>query len=617
MEKEPGSIQNAPAPAPILGGAGAPLPTLGGSPLPPSGFGASPQLRKKPKLLRFAVTAIAVIVLCWVAFMVLVPALLMGGFFWQESQGIARQEEAEAVLAGLPASDVKLPERLVESDCVGLFGTEGFMDNGHPRLAPYVEKLALGDLEHVAECRTPEGTFVSKTSIGFDDKVTVLYRVQEDGSFSRLLDLDVVYEIADADGRVFALVPASRGGSKMSRDILVYEPSAGGFRRVVDTGDAVTVCSRQNAEQCVEWRLKNFPGEATAGYDGEQKAAAHAAKFPAEEKTPAQLACMAEFLKESDRSDPSRMMKNIKYPSDLAEEPLLSCVTDPAKKPFSFEIYSRDVLVTESVTYGVSSAYFGQSKDKVYGYYAYYPGFTVFSYGEDSVARAVFDGMVSGEYPVGQLAPSLDNTEAPWEKFAPKAALESISKEKINGLDVYTIVAGTRYKAFVRGNTLVVLRYDRHLNQAIGEEAASAIAEELTDAPPFVPKKLDVADVLPTPSLAVPAAAPSAPVIVAVNFPAVLYEADALGWKFRQDSVSHDGFCESEIYRVGLAAPLAEWGTSVECVDSPTMFAVIARDDEMGIAACADWTGYARHARGIVGTSCDFIDAPEPGEARP
>lgn len=118
-------------------------------------------------------------------------------------------------------------------------------------------------------------------------------------------------------------------------------------------------------------------------------------------------------------------------------------------------------------------------------------------------------------------------------------------------------------------------------------------------------------------SFAAPTSPDAAPIVV-LNFPAILYSAESVGWEYRGSAESFSGFCESELYRNKLGVPLAEWGTSVECVDAPTKFAVAAIDADLEIIACADWTGYARHARGITDdASCDFIDPPERDEARP
>lgn len=430
-------------------------------------------------------------------FIVLYPVFAIQSMFGQ-----AQNSALENNLEKVPASSVVMAAELTKSDCVGLFGTEGFMNNNYPGISEYAQKLEADRFTTVGVCKTAKGTFVAKSSYenGGETYLNQVY-FDDAGELKKLLEFgDTVVEFAeDTEGNVFLLVYKDIEGH-VSRQLFAYDVNNKAFLKVTQTPDVFKVCTRTNKDQCAPWRVRNFPATPKANYNSTQQEQEYKTANPVKTKTAAQLNCIEEFTKKSGRS--SGNLGNIKLVTDLNEEPLYSCVTDPSKKPFDFNIYlfgnEKAGAINETINgtptthfYDINYALFDMSSEnKVVSYHVSYPGFDLYNYALDSISYQVFKNIIAGKYKVGELIPDIDNTEAGWSGFTPRASFTSIDKENYRGTDIYTIKGATRYKAFLLGKTYVLIRYDGHLNAAINDATADIVAKRIVDSKPYVPIKI-------------------------------------------------------------------------------------------------------------------------------
>lgn len=171
-----------------------------------------------------------------------------------------KRASLEGALENIPVSAIVLPSQLTQSDCVGLSHTPDFGNLSNPRIAPYVGQLGLKRFDNVGVCTTSQGNFVIKTSMVHVWIDLIEIYKESNGRLEKVLELENLFSefTEDTDGTVFLLFPKRLEG-EVTREVFMYEKTRKSISRVVQTGDVVKVCEREDSEQCIEWRFRNFP----------------------------------------------------------------------------------------------------------------------------------------------------------------------------------------------------------------------------------------------------------------------------------------------------------------------------------------------------------------------
>lgn len=182
------------------------------------------------------------------AWIVLYPVFAVQDFIAE-----IRTHNVERNLSNLEVSEIVLSEKLFAPDCIGFLGDQGFLNNNHPRIKPFAERLDSGRFTSFVHCDLDDYEIVFEKIGTASSYVTNAYLVEGE-TLTKFFTLDDILfgVLEDSDRNIFITLPSDKSeGIFLTKDFYQFDREEKKLLSVTKfSTNKIEVCESADGGQC-------------------------------------------------------------------------------------------------------------------------------------------------------------------------------------------------------------------------------------------------------------------------------------------------------------------------------------------------------------------------------